>query len=160
MRRALAAICLLFLLTALATAISPGSTDANTDARSLLNPHVKPETCESCHTRVPTKEEGAAGNYFLLKESIDATCHLCHRKMCCDFTSLHSFNHKSNFNDWDSKKYKAPKTLPLQNGLITCNTCHFHSELADPDMKMVRLARRTASRIEWVDLCKDCHSDK
>lgn len=160
MRRALAAIILPLALASLAAALFPGSTQAIPDNSSLFNPHVKPETCGSCHARVPTKEEGDAGNYFLLKESIDATCHLCHRKMCCDFTSLHSFNHKSNFEDWDTKKYRAPKTLPLQNGLITCATCHFHSELPDPDMKMVRLARRTASRIEWIDLCKDCHSDK
>ncbi|HEY5997394.1 MAG TPA: hypothetical protein VIU29_10255, partial [Candidatus Deferrimicrobiaceae bacterium] len=92
--------------------------------------------------------------------SIDDTCHICHRKMCCDMTSLHSFDHKSNFNDWNTAKYKAPKTLPLQNGYITCNTCHFHSQTSDPALKMVRIARRTASRIEWAELCKDCHTDK
>ena len=48
---------------------------ASTDSRALLNPHIKPEPCESCHTKVPTEADGSAGDYFLLKDSIDDTCH-------------------------------------------------------------------------------------
>jgi nitrate/TMAO reductase-like tetraheme cytochrome c subunit len=143
---------------ALALLLAPAPAPAGSGG--FLNPHAKPESCPSCHTKVPTPEEAAAGNYFMLKESIDATCHICHKKVCCDINSLHMFNHRSDFKDWDPKKYKSPKTLPLQNGFITCATCHFHSQQAESAFRMVRLAKRTQSQIEWSGLCKDCHEDK
>jgi len=31
---------------------------ASPESRALLNPHLKPEPCESCHTKVPTEADG------------------------------------------------------------------------------------------------------
>jgi len=31
---------------------------ASPDSRASLNPHIKPEPCESCHTKVPTEADG------------------------------------------------------------------------------------------------------
>lgn len=149
-----------FLVLFLFLSALPAGSAPRAESSQSINPHLKPEACDSCHVRVPTKEEGAAGNYSLLKESIDATCHVCHKKMCCDLNSLHSFNHRSDFKDWDPAKYQAPKTLPLQDGHITCATCHFHSEPEGDSYKMVRLVTRNRTRIEWSLLCKDCHGDK
>jgi hypothetical protein len=125
-----------------------------------MNPHADPDACGSCHnTRPPTKEEGAAGEYRLLGGSIDATCHICHTKMCCEVNALHRFDHPSDVNRWDTAKFRKPKSLPLFDGYITCSTCHRHEVTKDdPKCAMVRICNRTLSRIEWIDLCKDCHT--
>jgi nitrate/TMAO reductase-like tetraheme cytochrome c subunit len=125
-------------------------------ASGLLNPHIKPEPCGSCHTKVPSKEDGQAGNYFLLKDTIDATCHACHEYDCCKPGSLHGFNHPSDISRWDWKKFRRPKTLPLHNGKITCNTCHFHTVPDAPSYKMVRII---GGKQDSSDLCTDCHLD-
>jgi len=124
---------------------------------AVINPHVKPEPCESCHTKIPTAADGDRGEYFLLKESIDETCHVCHEKTCCKPGSLHGSSHPSNIDRWDREKFRKPKTLPLHNGFITCNTCHMHSKPDGPSFKMVRIVKIDGKKIDWSDLCTDCH---
>ena len=131
---------------------------ASPDSRAVLNPHIQPESCESCHTKVPTAAEGSAGDFFLLKPSIDDTCLVCHEKTCCKVGTLHHFEHPSNIDQWDATRFKAPKTLKLYSGFITCTTCHVHSIPEGESFKMVRLAQRDGMRIEWVRLCRDCHT--
>src|SRR5512139_867418 len=127
------------------------------DSHGLLNPHIKPEPCGSCHTKVPTEEDGRTGDYFLLKDRIDDTCHICHEKTCCKPGSLHGTNHPSNIDRWDWKKFRRPKILPLHNGFITCSTCHVHSKPDGPSYKMVRIVKIDGKRIDWTELCRDCH---
>ena len=142
------------LLCALAAAVL---LTASPESRALLNPHIKPEPCESCHTKVPTEADGRVGDYFLLKNSIDDTCHVCHEKTCCKPGSLHGINHPSNIDRWDWKLFRRPKTLPLHRGFITCNTCHLHSKPDVPSYKMVRIVIVDGKRIDWAELCRDCH---
>jgi len=139
------------LAAAILLTASPGS-------RALLNPHLKPEACGSCHTKVPTEADDRAGNYFLLKGTIDDTCLICHEKTCCKAGTLHHFEHPSNIDRWDKTRFKAPNTLKLYGGFITCSTCHVHSIPEGESFKMVRLAQRDGKRIEWVRLCRDCHT--
>lgn len=127
---------------------------------AIINPHLPPDSCDSCHVRLPTKEEAAAGNYRLLKESIDGTCRICHPPMCCEVGSLHTFNHPSDFDKWDRTRFRRPKTLPLHNGKITCATCHFHLKKDGPTYRMVRIVQRDRGGIQWIYLCRDCHTDK
>lgn len=144
-----------FLLTALMSIILAAGLMGTSPA--LINPHLKPEPCDSCHTQVPTKEEGAAGDYHLLKETIDDTCHVCHETTCCKPGSLHGINHPSNVNKWDFKLFRRPKTLPLFEGYITCSTCHLHSIPDGPSYKMVRIVKIDGKKIDWTELCTDCH---
>lgn len=130
---------------------------ASATSFALLNPHIKPEPCGSCHTKVPTEEEGQMGEYFLLKETIDDTCHVCHEKTCCKPGSLHGINHPSNIDDWDWKLFRRPKTLPLYGGFITCSTCHLHSVPDGDSFKMVRIVKIDGKKIDWTALCTDCH---
>ncbi|MCL5885277.1 MAG: hypothetical protein M1377_08080 [Deltaproteobacteria bacterium] len=132
---------------------------ASPDSRAVLNPHIKPEPCDSCHAKIPTEADGRVGDYFLIKESIDETCHVCHERTCCKPGSLHGINHPSNINKWDWKKFRRPKTLPLHNGFITCNTCHLHTIPDGPSYKMVRIVIADGKRIDWTGLCLDCHQD-
>ncbi len=145
-------ILLCVLAAAVLLTVSP-------DSRALLNPHLKPEVCGGCHTKVPTEADDLAGNYFLLKGTIDATCQLCHEKTCCKTGTLHHFEHPSNIDQWDKSRFKEPKTLKLYGGFITCSTCHVHSPPETGEsFKMVRLAQRDGMRIEWIRLCRDCHT--
>lgn len=130
-------------------------------AFGLLNPHIKPEPCDSCHRKVPTEEEGQAGDFFLLKDTIDDTCHICHEYSCCKPGSLHApnRNHPSNIDRWDRTKFRRPKTLPLFNGYITCSTCHVHSKPVGPSYKLVRIVQVDGLKIDWTALCTDCHVD-
>lgn len=131
---------------------------ASVSSFAIMNPHKKPEPCESCHSKVPSKEDGESGNYYLLKDSIDDTCHVCHDTMCCSAFTIHGGSHPSNIKDWDRKLFRAPKTLPLHDGYITCSTCHLHSIPDGPSYKMVRIVRIDGKKIDWTELCRDCHS--
>jgi hypothetical protein len=123
---------------------------------SIINPHIKPEPCDSCHTKIPSPEDN---EFFLLKDSIDETCHVCHEKTCCKPGSLHGANHPSNIRDWDWKVMKRPKTLPLFGGYITCSTCHLHSKPEGKSHKMVRIVKVDDTGIDWDGLCLDCHQN-
>ena len=126
-------------------------------AFSIIDPHKKPESCLSCHISIPDDKALAAGNYMLLKDSIDDTCHTCHEYDCCKAFSLSGHNHPSDVDQWDRKKFKEPKTLPLYEGLITCSTCHVHLMTDEPGYKMVRLVSVGLDKVDWSRLCLDCH---
>lgn len=130
---------------------------AAVSARAVLNPHVEPASCPSCHTKTPTAAEGQAGDYFLIKETIDDTCHVCHEKTCCKPGSLHGVNHPSNIDRWDRTRFREPKTLPLFAGYITCDTCHFHRQAQASTYKLIRIVLVDGKRIDWTALCVDCH---
>src|SRR5512143_3713956 len=132
---------------------------AAASARGLVNPHVEPATCPSCHTKAPTAEEATSGDYFLVKDTIDDTCHVCHEYSCCKPSSLHGQNHPSNIDKWDRKLFRTPKTLPLFNGFITCDTCHYHRNAQGNTYKLVRIVNVDGKKIDWTELCHDCHVD-
>ena len=85
-------------------------------AEEMINPHVKPEVCDACHIKVPTADDGERGDYFLAKETIDATCQVCHEYSCCKRGALGQFNHPSNISRWDWSKFRRPRVLPLYGG--------------------------------------------
>ncbi|MDH3393287.1 MAG: hypothetical protein OEL66_04720 [Desulfobulbaceae bacterium] len=124
----------------------------------IINPHLPPEPCLACHTKVPSKEEAKAGQYFHLEKTIDATCKTCHA--CCKSGVLHlEMLHPSDVSEWDRSVFTAPKTLPLHNGKITCNTCHYH-RLPEYEITifMLRKVKEDAIKgMDWSPLCHDCH---
>ncbi len=122
-----------------------------------LNPHQRPEPCLSCHTRPPSAAEAAAARYFLIKGSIDDTCKTCHS--CCRVGRLHlETGHPSDTSDWDRSRFTTPKTLPLHDGKITCNTCHFHRVPDAPTVHMLRMVKMDDRfGVDWSALCRDCH---
>lgn len=123
------------------------------------NPHVEPAECPACHVKVPTADDGERGDYFLTRDTIDDTCHICHEYGCCKPGSLHGNNHPSNINSWDWKLFRRPKTLPLFGGYITCDTCHFHREAQGNAYKLVRIVKVEGKKADWAELCRDCHTD-
>ncbi len=134
---------------------------AAVSARGVLNPHIEPATCPSCHTKVPTADEGKAGDYFLIKDTIDDTCEVCHPYTCCDIGSLHekNHNHPSNIRTWDRSVCPGPRALPLFEGYITCATCHFHRDDQGNTFKLVRIVTVDGDKVDWAGLCHDCHED-
>jgi hypothetical protein len=106
---------------------------------------------------VPTAEEVENEELFLIEDTIDGTCHSCHPYDCCRINSLKGHNHPSNVNKWDVENFTEPQTLPLHDGYITCNTCHFHLRPTPSGHKMVRIVEVQLNRIDWTILCADCH---
>ena len=127
----------------------------------IIDPHEEPATCRSCHDRIPAEEDAQSGDLYLLAETIDDTCHMCHPYDCCRIGALTGHNHPSNVSKWDVEKFTVPKKLPLHDGLITCNTCHYHreNEATGGKYKMVRMVKVTLDRVDWTALCLDCHVD-
>lgn len=151
--RSLAAIALFCLLGA-----SP--------AAAIIDPHTAaPDGCLRCHRLVPTAAESRSGDYRLLEETIDATCLRCHVKTeCCDLGQRHvekplsiGVSHPSDLDLSKVPRSERPKTLPVHDDKITCNTCHLHQRQTPRDYKMVRLVVFRGSGIDWTPLCSDCH---
>lgn len=128
-------------------------------ATAIIDPHSEPANCPSCHVRPPTSQEARSGEYMLLGDGIDATCHVCHPYDCCRINSLRGHNHPSNVGKWDVNDFTVPKTLPLFNGLITCSTCHYHrlDQVPGKNYMMVRLVEVRLDRVDWTALCRNCH---
>lgn len=133
----------------------------NSWSLDIVDPHEEPATCSSCHTAVPTSEQAKNDEYFLLADGIDNTCHICHPYDCCRIYALKGHNHPSNVGEWDVENFTEPRTLPLFDGLITCNTCHFHrkKQVTADDYFMVRLVHVGLDSVDWTALCHDCHID-
>ncbi len=129
------------------------------EAVEIIDPHAEPAKCSSCHSENPTEEDVLSGELHLLGNSIDETCHICHPYDCCRINSLKGHNHPSNVGKWDVEKFTEPETLPLFDGMITCNTCHYHkmADVPGRNYRMVRLVDVTLERVDWTRLCSDCH---
>lgn len=124
----------------------------------MLNPH-QGRNCGSCHVGEPSMGPDNQMDYRFLAEDIDPTCMICHVEKCCSIGEEH-LSHPSAIDTWDQSRYGVPKDLPLQDGHITCVTCHFwRRELntAPDDYKLVRMVTITTRSIDWTNLCKDCH---
>ena len=138
-------------------------------ALALINPHDENAAgrCLSCHTREMVLATGAPGNPLLLRDSIDGLCLICHlRQDCCKTGQEHSalpgyigHSHPSDLDVRSISRASRPKTLPLQNDRITCNTCHLHDRQKPDDYKLVRLAQIKATGVNWTALCHDCHGE-
>lgn len=122
----------------------------------IANPHGNPSSCASCHTKVPTSEEASAGSYSLRGNSIDETCCICHVTRCKPIDGTK--NHLSNINRWNREEMRAPATLPLYGGYITCLTCHYREKPDGADYKRVRIVKIKGGKVDWAGLCRDCHS--
>ena len=138
-----------------------GARVGHVDSIEKIDPHTEPSNCGSCHSQNPTEEDVRSGELYLLASTIDDTCHICHPYDCCKINSLKGHNHVSNVSKWDVEKFTEPETLPLFEGMITCNTCHYHrrAEVPGQGYRMVRLVEVTLDRVEWTKLCLDCHID-
>ncbi|MDH3393288.1 MAG: hypothetical protein OEL66_04725 [Desulfobulbaceae bacterium] len=145
MRKILSSLVFGCLLVLLLAALLMGT--------DVVNPHVDPESCLSCHTQIPTAEQAAAGDYYCIEVTIDATCGTCHPT----FTEGPP-NHPSDIDDWDHDYVSIPSSLPLFNGKITCNTCHLHLVSDALSIYLLRKVKlNDQSEFDWTELCLDCH---
>jgi hypothetical protein len=136
-------------------------------ALAIMNPHDEnvASRCLSCHTREMGLATATPGSPFLLRDSIDGLCLICHLKQdCCTIGQNHSaqpgyigVSHPSDLDVRSIRRASRPKTLPLQNDRITCYTCHLHDRQKPADYKLVRLVRIKATGVDWSALCHDCH---
>ena len=134
---------------------------------AVTNPHVDStdnSSCLFCH--VQGFETALEGEYTLVEERIDAVCLRCHTKtQCCAVGQKHmddlfiGNSHPSDLEASDMRRESRPKSLPLQDGRMTCNTCHLHRRPAVRSYKLVRLVEFTDTGVDWAPLCLDCHAE-
>jgi nitrate/TMAO reductase-like tetraheme cytochrome c subunit len=137
----------------------------------VVDPHdtAQPKFCLNCHTEdVYAKNCNENEGYCLLAGSVDGLCLTCHiKEECCKpglehYKKLHlgMRNHPTDVAGSDIPSAYRPSTLPLQQGRITCRTCHLHTRAATGDYKMLRLVKKTNQGVDWTVLCHDCHKDR
>lgn len=136
-------------------------------ASAVINPHIDTAdriSCEMCHKKGFDPDKAGKGDYLLLEATIDAVCLRCHIKTeCCLVGQRHSdplfigVSHPSDLEASDVKRDSLPKTLPLHNDKITCNTCHSHRNGPEPGYKLVRIVEISDTGVVWAALCADCH---
>ena len=114
-----------------------------------IKPHWKNMMCISCHQGTPSK-----GNPLLLGNGdINELCNRCHKSQFAR-ADIHPVG------VIPSKHVKIPEDMPLQNGKITCETCH-QSSLQESAKALVSvgktnpkfLRRSGLSRNEFCFLC-------
>ena len=163
----------LAILTSLVPALL-GASLALSPARAadttVPNPHdtTRPGYCLDCHTEeVYSKDCDAPEGFCLLADSVDALCLLCHLKEDCCRTGqehqarlyLGAHSHVSGVEVRDVERRFRPTTLPVQDGVITCRTCHLHNRPQSGDYKMLRIVKTGGSKVDWSGLFADCHAD-
>ena len=134
---------------------------------SLVNPHDPddPDRCRSCHADEIQGVKTVGYDPYLLKDSVDEVCLICHKKRdCCIIGQEHleklvigKHTHPSDLSSRKVSRENLPKTLPLQDGKITCNTCHSHDRKESNEYKLLRLVVVNRTGVDWTPLCADCH---
>ncbi len=138
-------------------------------APAIVDPHDEsdPQRCRSCHTQAIHDPDRREGEYHLLTASVDGVCLICHRKEeCCRVGQEHleklflgEHTHPSDLRVSRVGREHRPRTLPVHDGRITCNTCHLHDRGKPEDYKLVRLVISKRTGVDWTPLCHDCHDD-
>ncbi|WP_456386415.1 hypothetical protein [Desulfolithobacter sp.] len=114
-----------------------------------INPHWKEYLCLCCHETTPAR------NTPRLKEKGDHNllCNRCHGTRHAR-SDIHPVNVKP------SSMVQIPKDMPLQNGSLSCSTCHdVRLQMGAPASKMLRkrnpdfLRRENLSRNSFCFLC-------
>jgi hypothetical protein len=119
------------------------------------NPHTSAdrESCLSCHTVIPVADDAACGVFRLTRDTVDETCRCCHRQVVCAL-GPDRVEHLSDAETWNCQ---GPKTLPLNDGRITCTTCHYRMKPEGGDYKMVRNVALVDGKPDFTKFCADCH---
>lgn len=117
------------------------------------NLHYTGKYCVECHEKTPEK-----GRNKFLKFGGDFT-QLCR----CHGYAPGSYIHPVDIEPSEEKKAKIPSDLPLQNGKISCSTCHdiYMQCQFSPRLKQLnRRFLRGAPYSHRTDLCFKCHDEK
>lgn len=114
-----------------------------------INPHWNDYQCLSCHQRQPTK-----GDVSLLEEGdINAMCNRCHESEYAT-SDIHPVGISP------SDQVRIPDFMPLENGRITCTTCHDSKQQAGcvkkemiDEVNVLFLRGKQKSRNSFCFLC-------
>jgi hypothetical protein len=131
--------------------ISMTATETATDATDI---HYTGKYCTECHVKIPQKKGDA-----LLKFGGDFS-QLCR----CHGYTPGTYIHPVDVEPSEEKKAKIPvREMPLQNGKITCLTCHdmYMQCEYNPRLKQLnKLFLRGAPFAHRTDICFKCHDEK
>ncbi len=117
------------------------------------NLHYTGMFCSECHEKTPVK----GGNKFLKYDGDFNQLCKCH-----GYTSS-NYIHPIDVTPSEEKKARIPDYLPLQDGKISCITCHdiYMQCQLNPEFKLLnKRFLRGAPYKNRTDLCFKCHDEK
>lgn len=112
-----------------------------------LSPHSSRLFCSSCHLREPIS--GEKDLHLRFEGDTIALCKSCHNNQ-----RAKADNHPVNIIPSDNGKVKIPEGFPLDNGRLTCLTCH---QLSCLEEKKVAIFLRGGPYQKRIDTCLVCH---
>jgi len=125
------------------------SDDTVTD---LTNIHYTGKYCEECHEKKPKK---GSQKYLKYNTDFNQLCK-CHMYIPGEYT------HPVDIEPSEGKINRIPADLPLQNGKLSCITCHdiYMQCSQNPDLEYSnKRFLRGAPYTKRTDLCFRCHDD-
>ncbi|MES2639463.1 MAG: cytochrome c3 family protein [Myxococcota bacterium] len=129
-------LLLLVLLAIVATPTLQASPGAST--RVGMSPHGAPGACATCHAPTSGPSPGAV-------RPVDATCRSCHAD-----ADSHPVNVKP-------RDIVIAPGFPLENGLVTCATCHAEPS-CDAGREKLGPFLRGGTPDRKVEFCNRCHA--
>lgn len=121
----------------------------NDGVTALTNIHYTGKYCNECHEKIP-----APGGERYLKSG-GGYGYLCR----CHGTSHDAYIHPFNMIPTTDKKERMPSDFPLENGRVTCLTCH-DIYLQCQKSLFARNSLRGSPYSKRTDFCYKCHIEK
>ncbi len=121
----------------------------NKDVTVSTDIHFSEKYCTECHLQIPKTD----GNIFLRFKDYNVTCR-------CHGYSPESYTHPVGITPSADSKSKIPQKFPLEDGKITCNTCHFISMQCNGDQDLNKQNSRFLRVFSFKSrtaLCFQCH---
>jgi hypothetical protein len=119
---------------------------AGTSVKSNTNLHYSGKYCEECHLQTPDKDGDK-----LLKFGGDLN------QLCwCHNSAVGNYIHAVGMEPSEEKKLRIPREFPLDNGKLSCLTCHDISLQCKEDNEFTDLNRKFL-RDERKAICYRCH---
>ena len=120
-----------------------------------INPHWKGTFCLACHDKVPQKGEKPT---FLFNGDIIQVCNRCHltEEATADIHPVGMVVEKSD-------TISVPKEFPLENGVLTCNSCHDLRTQTSINEKARRINPKFLRGGPYEsrnDICFKCHTQE
>lgn len=122
----------------------------NEELTPFTNIHYTGKYCNECHEEIP--KEGSGERYLKFEGNYKILCR------CHDVTPG-AYIHPIDVVPSPGKKNRMPDSLPLENGKVTCLTCH-NIYLQCRKSLFVRNSLRGAPYPQRTDFCYQCHERK
>ncbi len=122
----------------------------NPQVGAATNIHFNKLYCSECHLKTP-----AAGKKYLRFDNYTATCR-------CHGYTPDNYTHPVDITPSPERRAGIPSDFPLEQGKITCNTCHAIVLQCDPVQGKTNNGKflRVDSLLSRTAICYQCHDER